>query len=64
MQERKQLRIPNDPMILLSFINMKLRDFYESFEELCSDLEVNPEDVRQKLNQIGYEYNETLNKFV
>lgn len=64
MQEREQLRIPNDPMILLSFINMKLRDFYESFEELCSDLETDPEEIRRKLNQIGYEYNETLNKFV
>jgi hypothetical protein len=64
MQERNQLKIPNDPMILLSFINMKLRDFYDNFEELCADLDVLPVQIIDKLASIGYEYNEELNKFV
>ena len=27
--------IPNDPMILLSFVNTKLRDFYPSLDKMC-----------------------------
>lgn len=33
--------IPKDPVMLLSFINMKLRDFYPSLDELCTDLDLN-----------------------
>jgi len=32
--------IPKDPVMLLSFINLKLRDYYPSLEQLCEDLEV------------------------
>ena len=32
--------IPNDPVMLLSFINLKLRDFYGSLDALCEDLDV------------------------
>lgn len=64
MKERNQLKIPTDPMILLSFINMKLRDYYDNFEELCSDLDILPDQIKDKLALFGYEYNEELNKFV
>ena len=33
--------IPQDPVMLLSFINLKLRDYYGSLEQLCDDLDVN-----------------------
>ena len=29
---------PKDPIMLLSWVNMKLRDFYPSLESLCEDL--------------------------
>ena len=41
--------IPKDPVMLLSFINMKLRDFYPSLDELCTDLDLNVNDVSEKL---------------
>ena len=55
--------IPNDPMMLMSFINMKLRDFYKSLDALCEDLEIDRIEMENRLNEAGFEYNEELNKF-
>ena len=41
------MELPKDPMMLFSLINMKLRDFYPSLDALCSDLNVNKEDICQ-----------------
>ena len=46
--------LPKDPVILLSVINTKLRDFYENLDLLCDDLEADKEDIIDKLNSIGY----------
>ena len=54
---------PKDPMMLMSWVNMKLRDFYPSLEDLCSDMEIDPEDLVKKLSEAGFEYNRDLNKF-
>ena len=56
--------IPQDPVMLLSFINLKLRDYYGSLEQLCDDLEVNEQEIRDKLASIDYPYNEERNQFV
>lgn len=56
--------IPNDPLMLLSFINLKLRDFYGSLDDLCEDLDVSKEEIRQKLSDIQYRYDEERNQFV
>lgn len=56
--------IPKDPVMLLSFINMKLRDFYPSLDELCADLNLNVNEVSEKLASAGFNYNEKLNRFV
>ena len=58
------MSIPNDPMMLLSFVNMKLRDFYGSLDELCTDLNIDKDSVVSKLSTIDYEYDKDLNKFV
>lgn len=58
------MSIPNDPMILLSYINTQLRNFYNSFEELCKSICVNADEIIEKLSSIGYEYNAELNKFI
>lgn len=52
-----------DPTILLSIINTKLRDQYASLNILCEDLEITKEHILNKLNTIGYNYNETENQF-
>jgi len=56
--------IPNDPAILLSFVNAKLRDEYESFDELCAALDAPREDILSRLRSIGYEYAEDRNQFL
>lgn len=56
--------LPDNPIILLSFINTKLRDQYRSLEELCEDLNANINTVKAKLASVGYVYNPSLNKFV
>ena len=56
--------IPNDPMMLLSFLNMKLRDFYPDLDALCQDLELDKDAIIDKLATIDYHYDESLNRFV
>lgn len=54
---------PKDPIMLLSWTNMKLRDFYSSLDELCDDLEIDRKELEDKLNNAGFTYNMELNKF-
>ncbi|MCM1293876.1 MAG: DUF4250 domain-containing protein [Bacteroides sp.] len=56
--------IPTDPVMLLSFVNMKLRDFYPSLEALCDDLDIDEEQLKAKLAAIDYHYDSKLKKFV
>ena len=56
--------IPQDPVMLLSFINLKLRDYYRSLEQLCDDLDVKEQEISDKLASIDYHYNEERNQFV
>ena len=55
--------IPSDPMMLLSFLNMKLRDFYSNLDELCNALDLDKEEIVKKMADAGFEYNENQNKF-
>ncbi len=55
--------IPSDPFMLLSFINMKLRDEFDDFDSLCDSLELDPEEIKKKLSDIGYQYNAQINQF-
>ena len=52
-----------DPQLLLSIINTKLRDFYSSLDDLCDDLDYNKEEVNAILNKAGYFYDASCNQF-
>lgn len=56
--------IPKDPVMLLSYINTQLRDFYSSLDELCSSLDLNKEEILSALSKIQYMYREDKNQFV
>ena len=56
--------LPTDNYMLLSFINMKLRDFYKSLDDLCEDLDESMDDIINRLESIGYIYDDALNKFI
>ena len=54
--------LPSDPMILLSVVNTKLRDFYPSLQALCDDMEISEAELKEKLAQIDYEYDGLKNE--
>lgn len=56
--------IPNDPMMLLSYVNTKLRDEYNNLDILCRELEINETDLTTKLASIDYIYNPEFNRFI
>lgn len=56
--------IPKDPVMLLSFVNLKLRDFYPSFEAFCDCEDADGEAILQTLERIGYHYDTQQNRFV
>ena len=56
--------IPRDPMILLSYVNTQLRDYYESLEALCSCRGIRKDDLIQKMDQIDYHYDAEQNQSI
>lgn len=56
--------IPQDPAMLLSFINLKLRDYYASLEALCDDMDIDRTEIEDKLSTIDYHYDKEKNRFV
>lgn len=56
--------IPSDPVMLLSYVNLKLRDFYNSLTALCEDMDISEAEIVQKLASIDYHYDEEKNQFV
>ena len=57
------MSLPNDPIMLYSTINLKLRDFYSSLDALCEDMNVNKAELVEKLRAAGFEYDEKNNCF-
>ena len=55
--------IPNDPVMLYSYLNTKLRDQYSSLESLCEDMNLNMEELKNKLALMDFHYNEEMNQF-
>ncbi|MDE7211576.1 MAG: DUF4250 domain-containing protein [Lachnospiraceae bacterium] len=55
--------LPNDPVMLLSYINLKLRDFYPSLDALCEDLDIDMQELTEKLAAIGCHYDAEQNRF-
>ncbi len=55
--------LPKDPVMLLSYVNTQLRDFYPSLSELCASLDVEQADVESALGAIGYVYAAEKNRF-
>lgn len=57
------MELPKDPMMLFSFINMKLRDYYPTLDALCEDMNIEKESLLHKLGEVGFEYSPEYNKF-
>jgi len=58
------MTLPKDPVMLLSLINTKLRDYNSSLDDLCKEYNLDKEYIIEKLSMIDYHYNEERNQFV
>ena len=58
------MTLPKDPVMLLSLINTKLRDFNSSLDDLCKEYNLEKEYITEKLSMIDYHYNEERNQFI
>lgn len=56
--------MPKDPVMLLSFINLKLRDYYPSLSAFCEDTGEDEKEIVDKLNSIDYHYDKDRNQFI
>jgi len=59
----QNMNIPNDPAILLSYINTQLRDSGQDLNDLCKSLCIEKNAVSEKLASIGFVYDPEKNCF-
>ena len=55
--------LPQDPYILLSYVNTKLRDEYSGLDALCGGLGADKAGLIQRLSGTGYAYDPDTNQF-
>ena len=57
------MQLPNDPIMLMSVINLKLRDFYSNLDALCADMNIDKDELFDKLAFSVFKYDEKQNMF-
>ncbi len=57
------MQLPNDPVMLMSFVNTRLRDGFDSLDALCDDLGIACEELYERLRRAGFEYDGGRNQF-
>lgn len=58
------MTLPKDPVMLLSLINTKLRDYNSLLDDFCKENNLNEDEIKKKLEMIDYHYDEIKNKFI
>ncbi len=58
------MNLPQDPIMLLSYVNTQLRDNYSSLDDFCADADVSRDEIEKKLRAVNYEYDAQRNAFV
>ena len=56
--------LPKDPVILLSVVNTELRDRFPTLERFAAAHMTEEQEIRNRLEQIGYRYDPEKNQFV
>lgn len=56
--------LPNDPVMLLSFVNTQLRDYFSNLDLFCENFETERAELEAKLGAIDYRYSEKNNQFI
>ena len=63
-RSEKKMNLPKDPVMLFSFINLKLRDYYSDLDALCEDMNIDREELENTLRSAGFEYQPESNSFL
>lgn len=58
------MNLPQDPIMLLSYVNTQLRDQYSSLEDFCAATDADRKELEEKLRAVNYEYDAKRNAFV
>lgn len=58
------MNLPQDPIMLLSYVNTQLRDNYGSLDDFCTSVDISRDELEQKLRAVNYEYDSVKNAFV
>ena len=58
------MNLPQDPIMLLSYVNTQLRDNYSSLDDFCTSMDISRDELEQKLKAVNYEYDSVKNAFV
>ena len=58
------MSLPQDPIMLLSYVNTQLRDNYSSLDDFCASMDVDRTQLEEKLKAVNYEYDAERNAFV
>lgn len=56
--------LPQDPIILLSYVNTQLRDRDASLDAFCDRENADKADLCARLQEVGYSYDAAQNRFV
>ncbi len=48
--------------MLVSYLNLKLRDCYDSLAKLCDEEDISEDELSEKLRAAGYRYDEDTNQ--
>ena len=59
----REILLKMDPNILVSMVNMKLRDFYSNLDSYCEDMDISKSIIEEKLENAGYKYHSDINQF-
>lgn len=58
------MSLPKDPIILLSYVNTKLRDYYSTLGDFCVSEDIDENELKEKLAKVGYTYDMAKNTFI
>ncbi|MDE5793219.1 MAG: DUF4250 domain-containing protein [Muribaculaceae bacterium] len=55
--------MPKDPVMLMSFVNMKLRDEYRTLEDFCTSFGIDETKLKSQMEAAGFEWMPGIRQF-
>ncbi len=55
--------LPKDPVMLMSFVNMKLRDEYRTLEDFCAVYSLKESELKAEMEAAGFDWQPGIRQF-